>query len=944
MAPIGAGKIIAKGALKGVKGALNFAVKTVSLGNLQLNGPSAKSIEVSKRPQKDLSYIKSVRTLGLDRMVILQKLQGGVPRATMLELANQMPVVTAIFVAWIAGTRIFTGILPIVLACYVTWKLAEKQKRRALEEAKLRWRLEVAEVLPETVTESAEWFNKLIATLWPRLLEPWITVRMSSMIVRKLSKTKPAMVDSAELSSFYLGKQPFAVTGAQVLQHAGQRVTDLDIEFIPSDMRIEIKLTLQLGIGGKVPVTVQVGYLSIRGKLRLRFFPSHRVMLMSFTSKPDVKMDLKLVGVNITGMPIIEKWLSELVKSELSRSLVEPRRSLQSIPFRPDKSPSIRLPRPPSGVVTVHLLNVQYGGPLSGGDPVSPESPSEGTGQEKGGPWPEVTVEVRLGSKRRSVTVPSKEDMSHDDVPMGESVDTGLETVPVVYHLQDTTSGSVNFSVKDTSEGQQREAANGFFQFKWMTDGSTTLWYNGRDQVPTAVRVKEGTTYTATISLTSASSGHTEVGLLHLIFEPCWESGVAEAEGTSPAAAAYDPHSGVIEKLLASRTATWVVQLVEGRDLVAKDANGKSDPYCKLSLGEKKRISKAMPNTLEPKWDQEFRFPAVGGSGDRLTLSCYDRDFVRGMSDDFLGSLQVDLTKYRDGHIHDMWLKLQATASGEVRLKILYEDIINVGEPLQSLQLKKASSVPSGLLKKAIAEETLKDTSSPSRPAHSHTMSAQLPNTPPPLPEEDDVFGESDPSLSAESSNPTSGQEKPVHDHTGTSRPSSRAPSVPPSPRSGSVTSKMGRLDSFVDSSPPPPASVPGSSTWRLSLSGLQAKNLEGRNLIGLRSDPYLKIRIGKYKQYTKVRDSTCDPVWDKEVFRFFLPNKPTPGVDTEDSQLIIECKDKNLVGAVSLGTCVIDLRKISTDKVHDQWYPLSGVSRGQLHVRLALEVGGGWQ
>ena len=47
------------------------------------------------------------------------------------------------------------------------------------------------------------------------------------------------------------------------------------------------------------------------------------------------------------------------------------------------------------------------------------------------------------------------------------------------------------------------------------------------------------------------------------------------------------------------------VQLLRGNGLLAADANGFSDPYVKLSLGEQKQRSKTMKKTLHPVWTNE---------------------------------------------------------------------------------------------------------------------------------------------------------------------------------------------------------------------------------------------------------------------------------------------------------------------------------------------------
>jgi len=83
--------------------------------------------------------------------------------------------------------------------------------------------------------------------------------------------------------------------------------------------------------------------------------------------------------------------------------------------------------------------------------------------------------------------------------------------------------------------------------------------------------------------------------------------------------------------------------------------------------------------TLAPKWDETFKFFAPYPPEGQFTLKMWDKD--RWTSDDFLGEVQLDITKFADGKPQALWLTLanepkkkDGATKGEVYIQITYED------------------------------------------------------------------------------------------------------------------------------------------------------------------------------------------------------------------------------------------------------------------------------
>lgn len=114
------------------------------------------------------------------------------------------------------------------------------------------------------------------------------------------------------------------------------------------------------------------------------------------------------------------------------------------------------------------------------------------------------------------------------------------------------------------------------------------------------------------------------------------------------------------------------VRVVEARNLKPMDDNNSSDPYAVISIEGQKEETQFVEATLNPKWDETFKFD-IKTAKDQLEILVLDRDLYA--ADDFQGKLSIDLMDFRDQMKTDKWYDLHSTNSkelwqGEIRVEI----------------------------------------------------------------------------------------------------------------------------------------------------------------------------------------------------------------------------------------------------------------------------------
>uniref|UniRef100_A0A8C3I9X6 Intersectin 2 n=1 Tax=Chrysemys picta bellii TaxID=8478 RepID=A0A8C3I9X6_CHRPI len=88
-----------------------------------------------------------------------------------------------------------------------------------------------------------------------------------------------------------------------------------------------------------------------------------------------------------------------------------------------------------------------------------------------------------------------------------------------------------------------------------------------------------------------------------------------------------------------------MVHVIEATELKACKPNGKSNPYCEISMGSQSYSTRTLQDTLNPKWNFNCQFFIKDLYQDVLCITMFDRD--QFSPDDFLGRTEVPVAKIR---------------------------------------------------------------------------------------------------------------------------------------------------------------------------------------------------------------------------------------------------------------------------------------------------------
>ncbi|XP_026068796.1 extended synaptotagmin-1 isoform X1 [Carassius auratus] len=400
---------------------------------------------------------------------------------------------------------------------------------------------------------------------------------------------------------------------------------------------------------------------------------------------------------------------------------------------------------------------------------------------------------------------------------------------------------------------------------------------------------------------------------------------------------------------------------------------GMSDPYALLRVGPQTFKSRHLDNTLNPKWNEMYEVIAHEVPGQELEVEVFDKDPDH---DDFLGRTKLDLGIVKKSKIVDEWFNLKDTPSGRIHLRLEWltleadterlEEVLKRNESVvsrtakppsaailtvyldkaEALPMKKGNKDPNPIVQISVQDVTRDSricwsTVNPQwedaftffiRDPSKQDISVQVKDN-----DRVQVLG----SLSIPVSRLLSCQDLTLDEwfNLKDSGPASRI-HINTVLRvlwldEAAATSSLLSSDPLSKSSRPqkttPHSSFATEGVLRIHL--VEAQNLVPkdnmmRGMVKGKSDPYVKIQIGGETFKSRVIKENLSPTWN-EMYEVVLTQLP-------GQELTLEVFDKDMdMKDDFMGRLKMNLSDIISSQYINEWFTLSDVKRGRVHLVL---------
>ncbi|ESL12091.1 hypothetical protein TRSC58_00147 [Trypanosoma rangeli SC58] len=118
------------------------------------------------------------------------------------------------------------------------------------------------------------------------------------------------------------------------------------------------------------------------------------------------------------------------------------------------------------------------------------------------------------------------------------------------------------------------------------------------------------------------------------------------------------------------------------RNLHDSQIIGMPDPYCRVRLGDYRYKTKVVKDSLNPVWDETFRFQVADEATAQLCVELWNENII---TDDLMGTYRLSLSNMTRGVVHDDWYLLNhSKTNAELHLRILACDFGSNPKPIDA--------------------------------------------------------------------------------------------------------------------------------------------------------------------------------------------------------------------------------------------------------------------
>lgn len=171
------------------------------------------------------------------------------------------------------------------------------------------------------------WLNKAARQMWPMLDKA-----IAKSVIEALEPTLNDLARTSGLSlnfkKFTCGVEPPILASVKVsTESEGEVILDIEFKWAAKDDSIVLDVST---LGIKLPI--EMSSVEAYGTVRLVFgplvpwWPSFSALKIAFVDKPVIDFSLKLIGGDITAVPIVANMLRDLIKNQLVDLMVWPAR------------------------------------------------------------------------------------------------------------------------------------------------------------------------------------------------------------------------------------------------------------------------------------------------------------------------------------------------------------------------------------------------------------------------------------------------------------------------------------------------------------------------------------------------------------------------------------------------------------------------------------------